>query len=112
MNHVLMANVEVPIINYIIFFIILILMATMVAIKWGFMESTIQSAPESASQKRWVIFMMTMAVILIALMAVLLKLVCPPEIWWGLLGIITTGLGITAWEKVKMSKNPTTPNNG
>lgn len=92
----------VPVINYVIFFILLALVVYLVSIKWSLMESTINSSNESASQKRLTIFLCTLLLIVIALLIVLLNVTCPDYVWFGLLGLIGAGLGISAWEKTKM----------
>ena len=95
---------DVPLINYIILFALILLLALVIAAKWPLMEETIKSTQDSASQKRWVIWLDSKAVIILAFISTLLKIEIPEMIWWGLLTVVVSGLGITAWEKVRMNK--------
>ena len=95
---------DVPLINYIILFALILLLALVIAAKWTLMEETIKSTQDSASQKRWVIWLDSKAVIILAFISTLLKIEIPEMIWWGLLTVVVSGLGITAWEKVRMNK--------
>lgn len=95
---------EVPLINYIILFSLILLLALVVAVKWPLMDDTIRNSADSASQKRWVIWLDSKAIVILAFISTLLKIDIPEMIWWGLLGVVATGIGVTAWEKVKMNK--------
>lgn len=93
--------------NYAIFFILLFLLVVLTATKWELIANTIQSNNESPSLKRWVVFLFSMLIVIIALLIVLLQLKCPDFVWYGLLGLVCTGLGLSVYEKVSMHKNKT-----
>lgn len=89
---------------YVIFFILLVLTVAFVIGKWPTIEGTIGSAADSPSQKRLVIFMFSVAIVITTFAVVFLKATVPEFVWYGLLGVVVAGLGLTAWEKVNMKK--------
>lgn len=102
----LVSNV-VPVINYIILFVLITCMFILYKTKWDLVEDTIKSTSESPSQKRLTIFLCVALLILLSLIGVLLHIEIPAYIWYGNLSLITVGLGLAVGEKIALNNKTT-----
>jgi len=106
---------DTPIVNYVLLLLFVIQYIWFVKQKWAEIQKTIEASPESPSQKRFAIFICIGLVVELCFIHLFLGIAIPEHMWYGILGIILTGLGMTAWEKVKLKQfelpNPTEPSN-
>jgi len=74
--------------------------------KWQFITDCISSVETSPSIKRLVILICMWTMIISVFASIFLKLLMPDYMWYGLLGIVIGGLGLTVAEKVWGDKTP------
>ena len=92
-------------VNYIIFFFLLFVLFGFEAMTWkSFISSALCEPDKSPSNKRLIIFLLANTIIVCVLMNVV-KIITPMEMFITIAGLVASGLGIAAYEKVAINKS-------